>query len=171
MMCSASSNGSGYSYGGTVISGVAEPAVDQIRSLVFLGAFVPGNGQSHMALFPPEYAQLMRQDARQNGDGYMLTPPTAERVNLNAADVAWANAMCGKHPLACFEQKVALSGARERVARRTYIVATGWASPFETFAKRFAQDPAWQVKRIDCGHLIMLVARRNSPKSCSRPRE
>jgi len=122
----------GHSYGGTVISGVAEQAVDQIRSLVFLDAFVPEDGQSHMALFPPEYAQL------------------------NAADVAWANAMCGKHPLACFEQKVALSGARERVARRTYIVATGWASPFETFAKRFAQDPAWQVKRIDCGHLIML---------------
>jgi hypothetical protein len=131
-------------------------AVDQIRSLVFLDAFVPEDGQSHMALFPAEHAQLMRQDARQNGDGYMLTPPTAERVNLNAADVAWANALCGKHPLACFEQKVALSGARERVARRTYIVATGWPSPFETFAKRFEQDPAWQVKRVDCGHLIML---------------
>jgi pimeloyl-ACP methyl ester carboxylesterase len=146
----------GHSYGGTVISGVAEQAVDQIRSLVFLDAFVPEDGQSHMALFPAEHAQLMRQDARQNGDGYMLTPPTAERVNLNAADVAWANALCGKHPLACFEQKVALSGARERVARRTYIVATGWASPFETFAKRFEQDPAWQVKHVDCGHLIML---------------
>jgi pimeloyl-ACP methyl ester carboxylesterase len=43
----------GHSYGGTVISGVAEQAVDRISSLVFLGAFVPEDGQSHMALFHP----------------------------------------------------------------------------------------------------------------------
>jgi hypothetical protein len=42
------------------------------------------------------------------------------------------------------------------VARRTYILASGWSSPFEKFAARFDHDPAWQVKRIDCGHLVML---------------
>lgn len=146
----------GHSYGGSVISGVAEKAVDRIGSLVFVDAFVPEDGQSHMAAFPAEQAEHMRRDARQNGEGYLLTPPTADRVNLNAADWAWVKAMCGKHPLQCFEAKIALSGARERVARRIYIVATGWAAPFEAFAKRFEQDSAWQVKRVDCGHLIML---------------
>jgi len=55
-----------------------------------------------------------------------------------------------------FEQKLTLSGARERVPRRTYILATGWSSPLEKFARRFDQDPTWAVKRVDCGHLIML---------------
>jgi pimeloyl-ACP methyl ester carboxylesterase len=146
----------GHSYAGTVISGVAEKAVDRIGALVFIDAFVPEDGQSHMAAFPPEYVQLLCEDARQNGDGYLLTPPTADGVNLNAADVTWVKAMCSKHPLACFEERVALSGARERVARRSYVAATGWAAPFETFAKRFEQDPAWQVERIACGHLMML---------------
>src|SRR5262245_11654176 len=146
----------GHSYAGAVISGVAEKAADKIGALVFVDAFLPADGQSHMAAFAPELAQQMRQDARQNGEGYMLTPPSADRVNLNAADVAWVTAMCGKHPLACFEARIALAGGRERVARRIYIAATGWPSPFAAFAERFSQDPAWQVERVDCGHLIML---------------
>jgi pimeloyl-ACP methyl ester carboxylesterase len=147
----------GHSYGGAVISGVTEKAVDKIRSLVFLDAFVPENGQSHMDLFPSERAEITRGDAQRNGEGYKLTPPPAERVNVNAADVAWVNAMCVKHPLACFEQKLTLTGVRERVPRRTYILATGYQlSPFEKFAARFDHDLAWQVKRIDCGHIVML---------------
>lgn len=75
----------GHSYGGTVIAGVTEKAVEKIRSLVFLDAFVPENGQCHMDLYPPEYAQLMRQDAQQNGEGYKLTPPPSELVRLSAS--------------------------------------------------------------------------------------
>jgi len=146
----------GHSYGGIVISGVTEKAVENIRSLVFLDAFVPENGQCHMDLFPLEYAQLMRQDAQENGEGYKLTPPSPETVNLNAADVEWAKTMLVKHPLACFEQKLTLTDSRERVPRRTYILATGWSSPFEKLARRFDQDPAWEVKHVDCGHIIML---------------
>jgi pimeloyl-ACP methyl ester carboxylesterase len=146
----------GHSYGGTVISGVTEKAVDKIRSLVFLDAFVPENGQCHMDLLPPEHARLLRQDAQQNGEGYKLTPPPAEGVNINAADVEWVKTMLVKHPLACFEQKLALAGARHRVWRRTYILATGWSSPFEKFALRFDQDPAWEIKQVDCGHIVML---------------
>jgi pimeloyl-ACP methyl ester carboxylesterase len=146
----------GHSYGGTVISGVTERAVDKIRSLVFLDAFVPENGQCHLDLFQPEYAQLMRQDAQQNGEGYMLTPPPPESVNLNAADVEWTKTMLVKHPLTCFEQKLTLTGSRDRVRRRTYVLATGWASPFEKFARQFDQNPDWEVKRVDCGHIVML---------------
>ena len=36
----------GHSYAGLVISGVAERALEQIRSIVFLDAYVPQNGQS-----------------------------------------------------------------------------------------------------------------------------
>lgn len=146
----------GHSYGGAVISGVAEKATDKIRSLVFLDAFVPDNGQSYFELLPAEYVLLMRNDAVQNGEGYKLTPPRAERVGTNLADTTWVNAMCVKHPLACFEQKLILTGARDRVSRRIYIQATGYRSPFEAVATRLDRDPAWQVKRIDCGHLAML---------------
>jgi pimeloyl-ACP methyl ester carboxylesterase len=117
----------GHSYGGIVISGVTEKAAKNIRSIVFLDAFVPENGQCHMDLFPLEYAQLMRQDAQE-----------------------WAKTMLVKHPLACFEQKLTLTGSCQRVARRTYILATGWPSPFAKLdlgrqARRLRDTPSCQT--------------------------
>ncbi len=147
----------GHSYGGMVISGVAERAADKLRALVYLDAFVPENGQSLLDLVPAELAETMRSDARQSGEGYKLTPLPAEHFNVNAADAAWVNAMCGKHPLASFEQRMTLRGGRDRVRRRVYVLASGWGpSPFPPFAERFARDPAWQVTSIDCGHDVML---------------
>ena len=147
----------GHSYGGMVISGVAEQAADRLRALVYLDAFVPENGQSLFDLLPSGRAGSMRADARENGEGYMVTPPPAAYFNVNAADAAWVDAMCVKHPVACFEQRLVLAGGRDRVARRVYILASGWESAsFPPFAKRFERDPAWQVRRIDCGHDVML---------------
>jgi pimeloyl-ACP methyl ester carboxylesterase len=40
----------GHSYGGFVISGVAEQMAPAIRSIVFLDAFVPHNGESGAAI-------------------------------------------------------------------------------------------------------------------------
>src|ERR1700685_1291780 len=43
----------GHSYGGMVVTGVADALSDKIRSLVYLDAFVPQNGQSLINLLPP----------------------------------------------------------------------------------------------------------------------
>jgi hypothetical protein len=146
---------------------LTEKALGKIRALVFIDAFVPEDGQCHMDLFPPEYAQLLRQDAQRNGEGYKLTPPPSEGVKLNASDIDWVKAMCIKHPLDCFEQRLDLTDARERVSRRTYILATGWPTPFEKIARRFEQNPAWEVKHVDCGQ----TALRNSPICSLKPPE
>src|SRR5262245_53463774 len=105
----------------------------------------------------------MRLDAQQNGEGYKLTPPPPERVNLNAADVEWARAMLVKHPLTCFEQKLTLTGSRERVPRRTYILATGWSSPFEkSRGSSIKIRPGWSsVSIVDISSCWIIL--RNSP--------
>src|SRR5262245_57213749 len=45
----------GHSYGGMVATGVADRARDRIRRLVYLDAFVPGDGQCMFDLQPPEH--------------------------------------------------------------------------------------------------------------------
>jgi pimeloyl-ACP methyl ester carboxylesterase len=145
----------GHSYGGMVIAGVAEQIPPKIRSLVYLDAFVPENGKSLFDYLPAEQAQGMRTDAAQNGDGYKITPIPAAAFAVNAQDAAWVDAMCVKHPLATFEQKLTLTG--REVPKRTYIFAAGWApSPFQQFAMRFKDDRAWQFVSIACGHEAML---------------
>jgi pimeloyl-ACP methyl ester carboxylesterase len=54
----------GHSYGGMVISGVAEQIAAKIRSLVYLDAFAPENGKSLFDYLPAEQSGQMRTDRR-----------------------------------------------------------------------------------------------------------
>jgi pimeloyl-ACP methyl ester carboxylesterase len=145
----------GHSYGGMVITGVADQLVEKIRSLVYLDAFVPENGKSMFDYLSTERSGQMRADAAQNGEGYKITPTPAAKFAVNAKDAAWVDAMCVKHPLATFEQKLALSG--RQLPKRVYILASGWGpSPFQQFAARLKDDREWQFVSIACGHDVMV---------------
>jgi pimeloyl-ACP methyl ester carboxylesterase len=145
----------GHSYGGMVITGVADQLAEKTRSLVYLDAFVPENGKSLFDYLPAEQSENMRTDAAQNGEGYKITPIPAAAFAVNAKDAAWVDAMCVKQPLATFERKLALSG--KQMPKRVYILADGWGpSPFQQFGARFKDDRTWQFVSLDCGHDVML---------------
>jgi hypothetical protein len=56
-----------------------------------------------------------------------------------------------------FTQKIALTGARDRVAKKTYVRARDYDNPaFEAAYTRLQTDPAWRVHRVPCGHDVML---------------
>jgi hypothetical protein len=46
-----------------------------------------------------------------------------------------------------------LTGARERIAKKTYIRAKGYAQPI------FDADPTWLVLPVDSGHDVMSTHR------------
>jgi pimeloyl-ACP methyl ester carboxylesterase len=145
----------GHSYGGMVIAGVVEQIGAKVRSLVYLDAFVPENGKSVFDYLPAEQSGQMRTDAAQNGEGYKVTPIPAAVFAVNDKDAAWVDAMCVKHPLATFEQKLALSG--RQVPKRVYIIAAGWEpSPFQQFGARYKNDRDWQFVSMACGHDVMV---------------
>jgi len=148
----------GHSYGGMVISGVVEKVPDKIRALVYLDAFLPDNGQSLTDFLPEDLKAGMVDDAKTNGDGYLMTPIPAAVFNVNQRDAAWVDQMCVKHPLACFEQKIALTGALTRVPRRTYVLATNYGppQPFVAIADRLKGVAGWKVVSLHCGHDLML---------------
>jgi pimeloyl-ACP methyl ester carboxylesterase len=154
----------GHSYGGMVISSVADRVPEKIRSLVYLDAFVPADGQSLFDMVPVEMQAGMRDDAQHNGDGYLTTPLSAGFFNVNAKDAGWVDRMCVKHPLACFDEKIQLSGGIGRVPRHTYILATGWdwpgspgaESPFASIAEGLKNDGTWQVVSVPGGHDVMV---------------
>ena len=72
----------GHSYGGMIISGVAEAMAPAIRSIVFLDAFVPRNGESSQDLTSAAVREGV-QAALQRGD---ITMParSAEAFGVNA---------------------------------------------------------------------------------------
>ena len=63
-------------------------------------------------------------------DGATTLPPrSAELFKVNEKDRAWVDAQCTPQPIKCFLQKLALTGARERIAKKTYIRAAGLPQP------------------------------------------
>ena len=48
-----------------------------------------------------------------------------------------------------------LTGARDRVARKTYIRATGYPHPiFDRNYARTKADPSWRTYEVPCGHVV-----------------
>jgi pimeloyl-ACP methyl ester carboxylesterase len=68
----------GHSYGGTVITGVAERVPDRIRRLVYLDASVPSDGESNDDVIGPTMAAQLRASAMSEGDGWKVPPPNFE---------------------------------------------------------------------------------------------
>lgn len=149
----------GHSYGGMVISAVADRAPARvIGSIVYLDAFVPENGMSLLDYTTGEGREggPMVEEGVRTG---LVSPIPAEVFGVNRADRAWVDAQCTPHPYATLTQKIGLTGAGDRIARRTYILATGYSGlAFSGFAARIKGDPAWRYAEVDCGHDVMIDA-------------
>ena len=71
----------GHSYGGMVISGVAEQLPERLQQLIYLDAFVPSDGDTTFNLVDPALSTVFAQMARAYGDGCRIPhdPPDADR--------------------------------------------------------------------------------------------
>ena len=145
----------GHSYGGMVVSGVAEQTADKISSIVFLDAFVPQNGEALADLTGAATLDLLRAAAQRGDIG--IPARTAASFNVNEKDSAWVDAMCVPQPIATFLDKMTLTGARERIARKSYIRALNNANPgFDKAMARAKADPSWRTYEVPCGHDVMV---------------
>ena len=114
----------GHSYGGMIISGVAEEMRDSIGSIVFLDAFVPESGDS-LATKASQPVRDAIAEVVKKGDTAMKPVPAAV-FRVNEKDRAWVDAKCTPHPVATLTDAIAITGARDRIARKTYIRAKGY---------------------------------------------
>ncbi|MGP0071305.1 MAG: alpha/beta fold hydrolase [Bryobacteraceae bacterium] len=146
----------GHSYGGCVVSGVADRIADRIGALVYLDAFVLENGKSLHDTLPAEMRNMQLEGARLAGEGWKVPPIPAQAFNVNAQDRDWVNRQCTMQPLATFQQPLHLTGAIDRITNVTFILANGWApSPFQQFYEG-AKAKGWKTLAMACGHDVML---------------
>ena len=145
----------GHSYAGLVITGVAARAAARIGHLVYLDAFVPENGDSLAAKASQPVREAIAA-AVEKGETVMK-PVSAAVFRVNEMDRGWVDAMCTPHPLATLTDKITITGARERIAKKAYIRAKGYPSvPFDGLQERLKADAAWRVYELPCGHDAMV---------------
>ena len=144
----------GHSYGGMVISGVAEKMEKAIASLVMLDAFMPEDGESVLDIYPPAMREPVLAAVR---SGATTMPPRAAALfKVNEKDRAWVDAQCTPQPIQCWLQKLKLTGARERIAKKTYIRAAGYQSPYFDAGLATARQRGYRTYEVPCGHDVML---------------
>jgi pimeloyl-ACP methyl ester carboxylesterase len=119
----------GHSYGGMIITSVADQAAERIRRLVYWNAFVPNNGESLNDLVPPHYPALFDAIAAERGDGSVVLPfPIWRDAFINDADLETAQRaydILNPHPLKTFSDKIALrTNPAEMMLAKSYINCT-----------------------------------------------
>jgi pimeloyl-ACP methyl ester carboxylesterase len=145
----------GHSYGGMVVSGVAEKSGAAISSIVFLDAFVPDNGTS---LFDAASEATRGAISGAVEKGEMTLKPIPSAVfRVNEKDRAWVDALCTPHPIGTMLEPIKLTGARERIAKKAYVRARPYPNPgFDAAFDRLKADPGWRVMDVPCGHDVMV---------------
>lgn len=131
----------GHSYGGMVIAGASERLQGRIRTLLFLDALVPSDGDSVWST----WGSPMRDNFIQaSTDGLRTDQPPG------------VDARARPHPLATFLQPIRLSAAAYAVKNKVYAWCKAQPdSPFEAIHNRIEAEGAWITHRLACGHDIM----------------
>lgn len=137
----------GHSYGGMVITGAAEQVRERIAAIVYLDAFMPGDGQS-----------LADVVGRRAAWPEPVTPPLpVAQFHVNAKDAAWVSSKLTPHPTQCFTEKLKVTGAYQSIAKKLYIRAPLFAQRgFDQALARCRADRSWQTATVTCGHDVMI---------------
>jgi pimeloyl-ACP methyl ester carboxylesterase len=141
----------GHSYGGMVVTGVADRVPNRIMHLVYEDAFLPRDGESCWT--PEQVARSLGE----NGWGVMRAGPAPASM---APGREYRSSL---QPRGTLEEPVHLSlPLEQRSFSRTYVKAAGnprppegeRRGPFWETAARVSADVAWRYFELPCGHGI-----------------
>jgi pimeloyl-ACP methyl ester carboxylesterase len=149
----------GHSYGGMVITGVADALLargtDLLRHLVYVDAMVPVPGEGWGDGHPPEIVQARLAAARAYGNA--LPPPDPEGFGLAGEDRAWLLRRQVPHPFGMYRVPLPFDGERWSRVPRTFVDCTAPAYPtIEAMRRRVRQQPGWHVREMATGHCPMV---------------
>lgn len=154
----------GHSYGGFVVTGVADQMVERLRQVIYLAAVVPnGDGDSVFAQGPPEMRQFY--DAQVAAfDGYRSPLPTYTEIEqfssmhgLDEDDRRWFRESSVPQTMRTFADPISLKGTGFESVRKTYIRCTGDYAP----APEMTQGDGWRYRELDAGHWPMFSKPRD----------
>ena len=157
----------GWSYGGAVITAVAERAPERLAQLIYLDAPVPADGQSFYDALPTGAALLAAHRAAGEAagvPGFWPVPEEYLRSLLpDAADRDWLLAKMVPHPIATLTQPVRLRNPAAARLPRAYVDCTeDWdpGEPEPAYLARVRAEPGWRYRMLPANHLAPVTAPR-----------
>jgi pimeloyl-ACP methyl ester carboxylesterase len=148
----------GHSYGGMVVTGVADLMPERISRLVYIDAMLPEDGQCLLDLLPEDHRASMRARAAE-GEGWRLAPNPVP-PDTPAEERAWLEPRRLPQPFGTFTQPIRLEGAAPTMPRSyIYCLRSAPGDVFRQFADRVDGQPGWRRFDIDASHSPHITAR------------
>ena len=143
----------GHSYGGMVITGVADHVPERLAQLIYLDAAVPADGQALVDQSGPERRREVIERAAREGEGWQL-PPGDMQADDPPEIVAWAAPRRRPQPLQTFTEPLRLTRGETTLPRAYVYCAGGKApdSPAAARARRLQADGRWRYYELPTGH-------------------
>ncbi len=132
----------GHSYGGMVITGVADRLPARTAAVVYLDAFVPRDGESCWTL---------------TNDNQREWYAGVDDSGFGVPALSFFDPRASAHPLASLMQRIELQSDLSELRTRVYVYAERWpsTSPFAPTFERLQADPTWTVHSLDGAHNLM----------------
>ncbi|PCH99526.1 MAG: alpha/beta hydrolase [Flavobacteriaceae bacterium] len=131
----------GHSYGGMVVTGVADSIPDRIFKLIYIDAIVPEDNESAFSIFEERYHRFKVV----NGG---IIPPWVSEGTSPPKDVP--------HPLKTWEDSISLKNPARLEISTSYIltVAKGAEPVLDDFASQAerAQQKGWSMFQLEADH-------------------
>lgn len=164
----------GHSFGGMVITGVANRVPESVAHLIYVDAPVPEDGQSLFSLLPA-VVQESEESARLHGDGWRVPPLPSIVDDPRVRD--WAKGRYGFQPIESMRQPIRLANPARKEIPRTFIYCTdkGPDDLIAPFAERARNSSNWSYYEIAAFHdpqithprqvadIFLMVERGDSP--------
>lgn len=146
-----------WSYAGFVGSGALESIGHRVSSIVWLDAFIPANGQRVADVTAFGKAVEAAADKGEPGFGGTGKIPA---IFVAERDREFAESKVTPQPISTFLAPIKVSGALERVARKTYIRLPKFPQPaYDRATAECKSNKSWATFELpDIGHMAMLDA-------------
>lgn len=137
----------GHSYGGMVITGVATRLGARIDAIVYIDAFLPGDGESLWDV-TGEFEHSWYIDSQKFTPG--LVAP------IGSVDFETVPGQVGRHPLLTLTEAVRYTGEEAKIPRRIYVFANDWRpTPFKRFSDQVQAEGGWDHHESKASHFVM----------------
>ena len=155
----------GHSFGGYVISGVADQMADRISSMVYLDAPMGANGVSVLSEAPADVRQARMNAIIDVAGTRAIAPPSATSFGLSDdAQIAWVDRRMTPMPFKPYETPLVLKGQPGGRLPKLFIRCTQPALPNIEPSAVYAKKHGWGYSELKTGHDAMV----STPKEVAR---
>jgi pimeloyl-ACP methyl ester carboxylesterase len=139
----------GYSYGGIVVTGVAEQIPERISKLVYLDALIPEDGQSYVDMFDPVFAETALQVVQTIGEGWKFYANLPDPRFTTQPYKTGLEKLSVKNPVAARLPRVFIYCTEGKTGEDLGLI------PVTRAAERARSDPNWGYYEIPADHGVV----------------